>query len=101
MTALNISTDIPTGINTLEKLAAWVGLAMSRTNPTKEAREVPYADPERCVQSYLIKDEDGITRLVSRTSIAISEDYASGTAKFWTHALELSNTNIPPAFKTN
>ncbi len=28
MTALVVSTDIPSNINTLEKLAAWVGLAL-------------------------------------------------------------------------
>lgn len=101
MTALNISTDIPTGINSLEKLTVWLGTLMAKLNPTKETREVPNADPERCSQSYLIKDDDGVTRVIVRLSIPINADFASSAAKFWTHALDLSNTEIPAAFKTN
>ncbi len=46
MTALNISTDIPTNINTLEKLAAWVGLALERCNPSAKILESPTRNPK-------------------------------------------------------
>lgn len=101
MTVLNISTDIPTGINSLEKLAVWLGALMQRINPTKEAREVPYADPERCAQYYFLKDDDGVSRVVIRISIPINGDFAASTSKFWNHGMDLSNTDIPAAFKTN
>lgn len=101
MTVLNLSTDIPAGINSLEKLAVWMGSLMHRINPTKEVREVPYADPERSAQFYFLKDDDGVNRVVIRMSIAINADYAASATKFWNHALDLSNTDIPAAFKTN
>ncbi|MGL4640372.1 MAG: hypothetical protein ACRCVX_11690 [Shewanella sp.] len=101
MTALTISTDIPTNINTLEKLAAWLGLALARVNPTLKILESPDAEPQRVGQCALIKADDGSTRLIVRLSIPISEDYATNTVKFWQTAAELSNTALPTAFKSN
>jgi hypothetical protein len=50
MTALNITTDIPSQINTLEKLYVWAGLALANINPSLTAIEgVGYT--ERCAQA--------------------------------------------------
>lgn len=101
MTALNISTDIPTNINSLEKLAAWVGLALARCNPSLKILENPNVASERVAQAVLIKADDNSLRLVVRTSIPIADDYAANTQKFWTNAQEFSNTALPAAFKVN
>lgn len=101
MTAISISTDIPSNINTLEKLAAWVGLALSRCNPSLKILENPNSDSERAAQAVLIKADDGSFRLVLRLSIAVQDDYATSGNKFWINAQELSNTALPAAFKSN
>ncbi|WP_274517492.1 hypothetical protein [Fortiea contorta] len=36
MTTINLSTDIPSAINTLEKLAAWSGLTLANMNKPTE-----------------------------------------------------------------
>lgn len=101
MTAINITTDIPTNINTLEKLAAWVGLALSRVNPSVKILENPGADPIRAATSILIKADDGSTRLVVRLSIPVNDNYAESTSKFWFNCEEIDNTALPSAYKTN
>lgn len=101
MTLLTISTDIPTNINTLEKLAAWVGLALARCNPSLKILENPNADPERAAQAVLIKADDGSYRLVIRLSLKIADNYAEATQKFWFNTEELSGTALPAAFKSN
>jgi hypothetical protein len=102
MTAFTSSTDLPSGINSLERLAAWTGLTLARINPTAKILEVPYADPERICQAFLVKADDGSNRLVLRLSIPLSDDYAVNTSqKLWMNALDISNTVIPSAFKTN
>ncbi len=102
MTALTISTDIPTNINTLEKLAAWVGLALERCNPTLKTLESPDAEPQRVAQAVLIKADDGNHRMVIRMSLPISSDYASNsTVKFWQNTNTISDVALPTAYKAN
>lgn len=101
MTTLVISSDIPTNINTLEKLAAWVGLALARTNPSLKILESPDASPQRAAEAVLLKADDNSYRLIVRVSIPIADAYAENTTKFWTNATELSNTALPAAYKTN
>ena len=71
MTALVIGTDIPTNINTLEKLAAWVGLALERCNPSTKLLESPNTDPQRVAEAVLIRAEDATHRMVIRVSIPV------------------------------
>ncbi|MBW4665373.1 MAG: hypothetical protein KME01_14425 [Chroococcus sp. CMT-3BRIN-NPC107] len=102
MTALNISTDIPTSINTLEKLAAWVGLALERCNPGKKILESPETEPQRVAQAVLIRADDASHRMVIRVSIPVNSGYAeNSTVKFWQNALEIDTTALPTAYKAN
>lgn len=101
MTAINITTDIPSQINTLEKLAAWANLALANINPNLQATEgVGYT--ERVAQAgvfYVLADNK--YRFLGRTSIEISPDHLAGGAKTWTYAQELSNAALPALFKSN
>lgn len=101
MTAINLSTDIPTNINTLEKLAAWVGLALARCNPSLKILEDPNAPAQRAAQVVLIKADDGSNRLVVRLSVPIADGYSESALKFWFNALPISDTALPAAFKAN
>lgn len=101
MTSLNIATDIPSQINTLEKLAAWVGLALARCNPTVQILEDPNAAAQRTAQIVLIKADDGSNRLIVRVSLPVVDDHASNGFKWWQNPTEISTTALPTAFKAN
>lgn len=101
MTAFAASTDLPSSVNSLEKLGAWVGLALTRLNPTSRVLETPGLESERVAQCVLIRADDNSCRLVVRLSIPVADGYAENPAKFWNNALDISNTALPAAFRTN
>ncbi|WP_292697310.1 MULTISPECIES: glucose-6-phosphate dehydrogenase [unclassified Nostoc] len=71
MTAINIATDIPSQIDTLEKLHAWSGAALFAINPTLTVIEgIGYT--ERAAQSGRFwVAADAKTRLITRTSLEV------------------------------
>ena len=100
MTQIDITTDIPASINTLERLATWAILALRRVNPTQQVLEIPGGNPERTIQAAIIQADDDTIRFFGRVSIAIENDYAEDNVnKLWMKSLELSNTVLPDAFK--
>ncbi|MBD2202749.1 glucose-6-phosphate dehydrogenase [Calothrix sp. FACHB-1219] len=101
MTALNISTHIPSQIDTLEKLVVWGSLALANINPDLTAIEgVGYT--ERVSQAGIFYVQaDNKYRALLRNSIQMSPDYLAGGAKLWTYAQPLSNTAIPAIFIAN
>lgn len=102
MTLINVATDVPSQINTLEKLAAWVGLALQRCNPSTTVLEAQGLTPERVASAILFKADDNSTRIGIRLSLAVADGYAENPQKFWTNILELPQSAIlPTAFKTN
>jgi hypothetical protein len=102
MTTINIATDIPSQINTLERLAMWSCMALRRVNPTLAVIEVSNQTAEKVAQTAIVQADDGKIRFVGRLSIEVASDYGEdSTSKLWTKALEFSNTQLPAAYKTN
>ncbi len=102
MTTINIATDIPTNINTLEKLAAWVGLALERCNPSAKLLESPETEPQRVAQAVLIRADDATHRMIIRLALPMNNGYAeNSTVKFWQNALEIDTVALPTAYKAN
>lgn len=101
MTALNITTDIPSQINTVEQLAAWCALTLANINPTTEVIEgVGYV--ERAAQAGIFYvSADNKYRLLARISLQVSADHLAGGTKTWKYIQDLSNTAIPATFKSN
>ncbi|MGL4617914.1 MAG: glucose-6-phosphate dehydrogenase [Chroococcidiopsis sp.] len=97
------AADIPSSATTsLEKLAAWVGLALARCNPTARLLEDPNTFPQRICETVMVRADDNSLRLVVRVSIPIADGYAENAAKFWNNANEISNSAVlPAAFKAN
>lgn len=101
MTAINIATDIPSAINTLEKLHVWSGLALANINPSITAIEgVGYTERVSQAGVFYVAADNKYRALI-RGSIQMSADYQSVGGKLWTHAQEISNTALPAAFKAN
>lgn len=101
MTALAIATQIPSQIDTVEKLHVWSGLLLANINPGLTAIEgVGYT--ERVSQAGIFYvSADNKYRALIRGSIQMSADSLAGGAKVWTYALPLSNTAIPTIFTAN
>lgn len=101
MSAVNIASELPTNLNTVEKIAAWAGLALARCNPSTKVLENPNLPSERVALTALIKADDGSNRLVIRLSLPVDDNYPISTKKFWENVTEISETVLPAAFKTN
>lgn len=101
MTALNIATDIPSNINTMEKLAVWLSNCLFTLNPTINAVEGENFS-QRSAQSgtYYIASTN-ITRHVGRQSIPLSDGYSVGNNKQWNYALPLSDAALTAEMKAN
>lgn len=100
MTAILLS-EIPSNIDTLEKLHVWTSLALASVNPTKQILETENLTEFTCRYFVAIAYE-GSTRLVDRTSIPINPAYLSDKSKkFWEFALPISDTALPTTFKSN
>ena len=101
MTALNIATDIPSSIATLEQLAVWASNCLFNLNSNVTAVEGDNYTQRACqAGNYYIASTDK-TRHVARTSIEISPDYVIGASKPWAYALTVSDKPLTAAMKSN
>lgn len=96
-----VTTNIPSNVNTLERLAAWVGLALNRVNPTLSILESANQNPERVAQAFFYRAADNSLRLTLRITLEVDATYSTQTRKFWENALEISNTALPTQFTSN
>lgn len=101
MTALNPATDIPSQINTLEKLAVWVGMAMANINPSLTVIEGVGYTERACQSNIFYVAADDAHRALIRQSIKMDAAYQAGGLKMWMFAQELSTNPIPSIFKSN
>jgi hypothetical protein len=102
MTAFTASTDLPSAVNSLEKLAVWTGLVLGRVNPTLAILEDPGFAPERVCQTQIRRVDDGSERCIIRIAVPMDETYKSDISrKLWTFASDISNIVIPTGFKSN
>lgn len=101
MTTINVATDIPSQINTLEQLIAWGLLALQAINPDEVATEgVGYTERAAQAGIYYIAP-DSKHRMLGRASIQFDAAYLAGGQKTWRYAVEMSTAPLPSAFKAN
>lgn len=95
-------TDLPSSINSVEKLAVWATTILQHLHPQLTVIEAPGQNQlASTAQPYFISVSDPVTwRYVSRTSIALNANWQRGATKIWTHAQDLSNQAIPTEFKS-
>ncbi len=99
MTAF-VTTDIPSNVDTLEKLAIWVGTALHAINFDQTTIEGTGA-PVRTSQFQLFFIENtNERRAMLRQSIPVDQQFPYGGEKLWTYAQELNTASIPAEFLT-
>jgi hypothetical protein len=101
MTALNPATDIPSNIDTLEKLAVWVGSALASINLTTTAIEAAGYSQRVAQHGIFFVEADNKHRALIRMSIPISDAHLAGASNVWTYAIALSTDPLPDQFKTS
>lgn len=101
MTAINPATDIPSSVNTVEKLACWAVMALARCNPDAKILEIPGQPSVEVALATLLRASDGSTRYVVRASLPVQPGYGETAAKWWNNINEFSTTALPAAYKVN
>lgn len=100
MTALNIASDIPNSITTVEMIHAWSGLALRTMYPTLEAVEGVGINERVAQAGVFYVASDNRYRLLVRSSILVTPDHLIGGQKMWTYAQEFGTTPLPAGFKS-
>lgn len=101
MTTLAIATQIPTNINTLERLHIWSGYALAFTNPTLGVLETPDR-AEKVAQAAIFQAADNTYRVLLRACLPIDAAFMTDNSKkMWMFGQEVSNVAIPQAFTVN
>jgi hypothetical protein len=100
MTALNIATQIPNSITTLEQSAAWSGLALASLNPQLQAIEGVGINQQVAQAGIFYVATDNKYRLLIRLSLEVNPDYLIGGQKMWTYAQPFSSTVLASGFSS-
>lgn len=90
-------SQVPAQINTVEKLHAWTGLLLHRSNSTLKVLEAANYSDYAC-QNSLFTADDGTERLVIRVNLKLNPEYATGATKIWNSILPFAEIAIPAAY---
>jgi hypothetical protein len=101
MTTLALS-QIPSNINTVEKLHAWSGFVLRSVHGQTSLIEVSGLLPEARHQAPVIEPPGGTICYVFRNNIEFDPTHvADKTKKLWEFARETNQNTIPAFFTTN
>jgi hypothetical protein len=101
MTALNIATQIPSNIVTLEQIHAWSGFALNFINPNLGVLETP-TSAQQIAQVNLFQSADAVFRAQFRVTPEIDSQYTlDRSKKIWMHVKEISTVQLPPGYTQN
>ncbi|ALF51864.1 hypothetical protein ACX27_01795 [Nostoc piscinale CENA21] len=92
------ASDLPTTVNTLEKLIVWAGAAFHKINRTTTAVEGT-GTPSRIAQFGIYTVESNNTdRVIMRQSLVLDPDYAIDGKPIWENVVATSTDAIPSEF---
>ncbi len=101
MTALNLATQIPSTIVTVEQLSMWCANVLSTLNSDLTAIEgVNYAQNAAQSGTFFISNTNQ-ARHIGRQSLELDAGYQIGGLKPWMYAKELSTKVLTAAMTSN
>lgn len=101
MSALNLSTQVPNSIVTVEQNFLWSALTLGRINPSLQYLETDTI-AQYVIQNGIYTAADNSYRFLVRASIPLDPNFMTDkTKKLWMFANEFSSVQIPAAFTTN
>ncbi|MDG2989491.1 hypothetical protein L3556_00875 [Candidatus Synechococcus calcipolaris G9] len=96
------SSDLPSSVNSLEKLVVWSQMVLNHLYPNMTAIEAPNTAIRVATSGlfYIVDSDPATWRHVGRNSIKLDSNFQRGAAKIWTFANDLGSTAIPTEFKS-
>ena len=101
MTNINVLTDIPDKIITLEMLHLWTTNCLAALNPTVSAVEGENYVQRAAQAGVFYIASNNKYRHVGRTSIEMLPQHLYDNGKPWLYALPLSSAPLDPLMKLN
>ncbi len=101
MVAFNKNTDLPPGIDSVEKLHVWSAMVLNHIAPTLSYVEAS-GQAQRVTSNglfYITASDPPAWRNIARTSLPVSPDWQIGDTAVWTHVQAISSASIPAGFK--
>lgn len=99
---LDIATQIPTDINTVEQLAVWALLLLDDQAGIVQIKEEENMLPVWAAQTQIVRVADKTKRMIGRFSLEMEPDYDTNTTvKLWRRVKEVVTTTIPITYTTN
>ena len=99
MTAVNIATDIPSNIVTVEQLSVWCNNCLAALNPSLSVVEGEnYSQRAASTGTYYIASTNKY-RHIGRVSVEMSLDHLYDGDKPWLNALPLSDVPLDARMK--
>jgi hypothetical protein len=99
-----VRTNIPTSVDTVEKLLLWA-LEASNLMFAAESKVIEYAgtEPQNIIKRELRQDTNGVERIIYRASLPVIPEWTKqiGTSSyplFWTVAKPINTVAIPTGF---
>lgn len=97
MAAINIATQIPTNINSIERLAAWALLTNKAIYPDVTFNEFANTT-DNVIQTGIAECGDKTVRLIVRGAFQLNPDYITSEDPLWMAVREISAAQIPAAY---
>lgn len=94
-------SDIPSSVNSLEKLQVWTTTILQHLHPTMTVIEATGVAERAATAApfYIVASDPAAWRYISRTSVKLDPNWQRGVSKIWANAQDLSSQSIPPEFK--
>lgn len=91
-------TQLPTSVDTLEKLAVWAGAALHKLNRTATAVEGTGTASRVAQFGIYTVEANNTDRVIMRQSLVLDADYAIDGKPIWENVQQLSTDAIPSEF---
>ena len=79
----NKSTDLPSSVDTAEKLVVWSASLLIETLPEEEVKLQGSSNPRKRLDYAIIPDYENVPLLAVTLYIELPEDFASSGNKLW------------------
>lgn len=100
MTTISFA-DVPSDINSIERMLVWSGLALATTNPKVAILEA-VDRYEAAAQALYFQAADQSQRVLIRACLPVDPAFAyDRTKKLWMHTQDLGVVQLPAAMKVN
>ena len=96
--------QLPSSVNTLEKLAAWLGAALYDTSGGAQVQYTDSITGNLTIQQRItpggFRDAAGVWNVSYTLFLPAANTIFSGSSKPWTHVNEVSQVQIPATFNS-